>query len=144
VGLSDRDATVPLYHGGEDSILGSVHRRDVNTDDTEPVELRAAGEWAKAHGIDRIDVLKVDVEGCELDVLTSLRPLLPTVKVLYVEYDSRRARRDIDALLAGSHELWFSSLMALDQGGVVYLREDLADDPGSRPRLRELFRSMGG
>ena len=72
-------------------------------------------------------------------MLTSLVPLLPTVKVLYVEYESRHARRGIDTLLAGTHELWFSSLMALDQGEGVYVRSDLVDAPGSARRLLELF-----
>jgi len=139
IGLSDRDGTVPLFHGEGDTGFASVHRRPETTDDSEPVELRDAGPWAQARGLARIDVLKLDVEGCELDVLTSLVPLLPTVKVLYVEYESRHARRGIDTLLAGTHELWFSSLMALDQGEGVYVRSDLVDAPGSARRLLELF-----
>jgi FkbM family methyltransferase len=138
-GLSDRDQSVPLYHGAGDSGFGSVHRRHGTTDDSELVDLRAAGPWARAEGIDRIDVLKLDVEGCELDVLASLQPILPTVKVLYVEYESRHARRAIDALLAGTHELWLSMLMALDQGEGIYVRSDLVDRPGSERRLLELF-----
>jgi FkbM family methyltransferase len=138
-GLSDRDQTVPLYHGEGDSGFASVHQRRGTTDESEPVQLRAAGPWARAHGIDRIDVLKLDVEGCELDVLTSLEPLVPSVKVLYVEYESRQARRGIDTLLTGTHELWLSMLMALDQGEGIYVRKDLADGPGSERRLLELF-----
>ena len=138
-GLSDQDQTVPLYHGEGDSGFGSVQPRPETTDESELVELRAAGPWAGANGVDRIDVLKLDVEGCELDVLTSLEPLLPTVKVLYVEYESRQARRGIDSLLAGTHELWLSTLMALDQGEGIYVRNDLVDVPGSARRLLELF-----
>lgn len=52
--------------------MASVIRRMVNLDQSEPVQLRAAGAWAAEQGIDRIDVLKVDVEGCEIEVLTSL------------------------------------------------------------------------
>ena len=103
------------------------------------IQLRSAAGWAAEHGIERIDILKVDVEGCEIDVLGSLAPLLPTVKVLYVEYDSRQARRDIDRLLAPTHELYLAMMMALDQGECLYLRKDLADHPDAVNRLREIF-----
>jgi hypothetical protein len=71
-------------------------------------------------------------------VLHSLLPLIPTVKVLYVEYESRQDRRTIDALLAPTHELYFSMMMALDQGECVYLHRDLADHPDAVPRLKEI------
>lgn len=138
-GLFDRDDEVPLFHG-DDSILASIHQREVNRHESEPISLRAAGAWAAEQGIDRIDVLKVDVEGCETEVLTSLAPLLPTVKVLYVEYDSRRARRDVDRLLEPTHELWFARLLALDQGECIYVHADLVDHDDVRERLVGLFR----
>ena len=84
------------------------------------------GPWAAEHGIDRIDILKVDVEGAEVEVVTSLADLLPTVKVLYVEYDSRQSRRDIEAMLDATHEL-YTGMLFLDQGECIYLRKDLAD-----------------
>lgn len=129
IGLDDVDREVPLYHGaGGDSITGSVHRRETNVDTSEPVQLRAAGPWARSQGIARIDVLKVDVEGSEAAVMTSLRDLLPTVKLLYLEYDSRSARRTLEALVDETHDLYLG-MMYLDQGECIYLRRDLADDP---------------
>jgi FkbM family methyltransferase len=142
-GLGAADATVPLYKGDGDTILGSVHRRSVNVDESEQVELRHTGAWAAASGIDRIDVLKVDVEGCEVEVLQSVTSLLPTVKVLYVEYDSRRARREIDALLEPTHAL-YSSLAFLDQGECVYLRNDVSRLDAARAYLHEAMRTAVG
>jgi hypothetical protein len=108
------------------------------------VEIRDAGSWASENAIDRIDVLKVDVEGAEVEVLQSLGSLLPTVKVLYVEYDSRHARRAIAALIEETHELYVGSLL-LDQGEIIYLRRDLADDPAATEHLRQmLIASMAG
>jgi hypothetical protein len=115
-----------------------VIRRTVNLDESERVELRAAGGWAAEQGIDRIDVLKVDVEGCEIEVLTSLAALLPTVKVLFVEYDSRHARRALGRLLDETHEL-YGAKMLLDQGECIYLREDLADLDQATEMLGELL-----
>jgi len=141
IGLSSVDQTVPLYRGDGDTGMGSVFRRSVNLDESEPVELRAAGAWAAAHDIDRIDVLKVDVEGCEVDVLESLAGLLPTVKVLYLEYDSRQSRRTLDRLLAPTHEL-YTGLAFLDQGECVYLRKDLADLDAANEHLQARWRDQ--
>jgi FkbM family methyltransferase len=138
IGLHSIDQVVPLYKGGEDDILGSIFRRDINIDESEPVSLRAAGAWAAENAVDRIDVLKVDVEGCEVDVLESLADLLPTVKVLYVEYDSRQARRDVERLLENTHELYIGMLF-LDQGECVYLRKDLAALESVTDHLRHLL-----
>lgn len=137
-GLFDRDTHAALYHGAE-SIMASVHHRSVNADESEDVQLRDAGPWAASEGIERVDVLKVDVEGCEAEVLRSLQPLLPTVQVLYVEYDSRVARREIDQLLAPTHDLWFARLLALDQGECIYLSSSLVDRPEAREHLIALY-----
>ena len=138
VGLYSTDGEMPLFLGDNDLGMASIHPRDGNRDESEFVRLRAAASWAAEHGIDRIDVLKVDVEGAEVEVLTSLAHLLPTVKVLYLEYDSREARRTIDDLLGPTHEIYLGSLF-LDQGEVVYLRKDFADHPDATERLRELL-----
>ena len=139
-GLDAVDREVPLYFGNGDSITGSVHRREANVDASELVELRAAGPWARDNGVDRIDILKVDVEGSETEVVTSLRDLLPTVKVLYLEYDSRAARRALEALVEPTHELYVG-IMYLDQGECLYLRRDLADDPRAIESSDELLRA---
>jgi FkbM family methyltransferase len=138
-GLHTTDRTMPLYFGSGDSIVGSVVRVD-EAGGSEEVELRAAGPWAQEHGIDRIDVLKLDVEGAEVEVLESLAPLLPTVQVLFVEYDSRQARRRVAELVEATHELYVGILF-LDQGEAAYMRRDLADHPGAKEHLLERWRS---
>lgn len=137
IGLHSEDMEVPLYFGAGDAGMASILQRDVNVERSEPVQIRAAGPWALEHDIERIDILKVDVEGCEVPVLRSLEGLLPTVKVLYVEYDSRADRRAIEDLLADTHEL-FLGVVFLDQGECVYIRRDLAGVDGALERLTEL------
>ena len=144
IGLYSSDCKAPLYKGRGDTILGSLIRRPVNVDESELVELRAGGPWAQANGIDRIDVLKVDVEGCEVDVLQSLSGLLPTVKALYVEYDSRDVRTAIAHIVEPTHELYVGALF-LDQGECIYLRKDLADLEVATEHLRQgLIASRAG
>lgn len=137
-GFYSVDRRARLYRGDDDLGKASVLRRAVNLDESEPVELRAGGTWAAEHGIERIDILKVDVEGCEVEVLEGLAGLLRTVKVLFVEYDSRHDRRALGRLLDATHELYVGKLF-LDQGECTYLRTDVAELDAATGLLREAF-----
>jgi len=138
VGLYSVDSERPLYLGDGDLGMASVLPREVNLAESELVQLRDGGSWTRAHEIDRIDVLKVDVEGVEVDVLMSLADLFPTMKIVYLEYDSRRARRMIAALLEPTHELYVGRLL-LDQGEIIYLRRDYAERPEATEHLRRML-----
>lgn len=144
IALAGEDGTATL-HVDRDVDLGQAsirHRHDGGH--AEEVTVRAAGAWAAEQGITAIDVLKVDVEGCELEVLESLGRLTATAKVLYVEYDDRRTRRAIDALLAPTHELYVGFLF-LDQGEATYVRSDLlTDDDAAREHLRSVLAGRQG
>ncbi|MEO6629392.1 MAG: FkbM family methyltransferase [Aquihabitans sp.] len=142
IGLHSTDRTAQLYRGAEDSITSSLEPRDVTGDQSEMVQLRDGRRWASDQGIDRIDVLKLDVEGAEIAVLESLAPLIPTMKVIYVEYDSRQARRRLEEILGESHDLYFSMLMALDQGDCIYLAKELANRPEATEFLGELYQRL--
>jgi FkbM family methyltransferase len=143
IGLSSVDGVVPLYKGDGDSGMGSVFHRAVNLDESEPVQLRVGGDWAAEKGIDRVDVLKVDVEGSEVAVLEGLAPLLHTVKVLYLEYDSRQSRRVLERMLDATHEL-YTGMLFLDQGECVYLRNDFADLDVAGEHLRARWPEQAG
>jgi FkbM family methyltransferase len=137
-GLYSVDRQARLYRGADDLGKASVLRRPVNLDESEPVELRAGGAWAAEQAIDRVDILKVDVEGCEVQVLEGLADLLPTVKVLFVEYDSRHDRKALGRLLDATHELYVAN-MFLDQGECTYLRADVAELEAATDHLRRAF-----
>lgn len=138
IGLHSRDQVTPLYHGDGDTGLGSIVASSWHRDSSEVITVRSAAAWAQENGIERIDVLKVDVELSEYEVLSSLRAFLPEVKVVYVEYGSRQIRRSIERLLDPTHDLYLGE-MSLDQGECVYVRRDLAAAEGARERLWEIF-----
>lgn len=139
VGLHSHDQRVPLYAGAIDSVTGSVYQRDTkNAVASETVTLRSFASWLDEHEISEIDVLKVDVEGCEVEVLAGLGSRLGTVDVVYVEYDSSDARRQIDRLFEGTHELCFGE-MYLARGEGIYLSKRIADDADAQKSLSQFF-----
>ncbi len=144
VGLHEVDREVVLYLDESDLGQSSVVAPADGAGATEPISLRAAGAWAAEEGLERIDVLKLDVEGCEVEVLRSLASYLPHVQAVHVEYDSRVARREIERMLGPTHELYFAMLQALDQGEALYLHRDHCDRPEAKTRLREVFDRIAG
>ncbi|MBF0452578.1 MAG: FkbM family methyltransferase [Candidatus Magnetomorum sp.] len=50
-------------------------------------------------GLKHIDILKIDTEGCEVQILESLRKRLSDIDYIVLEYHSEDDRRRIDAIL---------------------------------------------
>jgi len=71
-------------------------------------------------GISYIDVLKIDTEGSEVEILESLRPYLPYVGILMIEFHSEKDRRNIDALLE-THVLFNANICQPNLGIVKYI-----------------------
>lgn len=125
-GLFDADTTAPLYAGKAGPGQASIQRSPNVTDDAVEVELRDAATWLAGESIDRVDVLKIDTEGCELPILRSLSPVLPTPQVIYLEFHRHDDWRAIDDLLLPDYALAVAK-MIVDQGEVVYLRTDVVE-----------------
>lgn len=91
-----------------------------------PVPIRDAGAMWDELGLDEVDILKVDAEGCEVEILESLGPRLKRVRIVLAEFHSMADRRRIDALLAG-HEQFAASFHSIRIGVVKYIRADLIE-----------------
>jgi FkbM family methyltransferase len=124
-GLYDRDVRLPLFEGVQDSVSASVGQSANTGSMAQEVELRDAGAALAALGVTRIDLLKVDTEGCELPILRSLGGLVAGAALVYVEYHSEPDRRAIDALLAPSHTLARAAIGQAHMGELCYVRSDL-------------------
>ncbi|MCU0269248.1 MAG: FkbM family methyltransferase [Acidimicrobiales bacterium] len=124
-GLFDCDTEVELFHGKESPGASSIIRSDFTTDETERITLREARGWLAAEGIDRVDALKIDTEGCEVQVLRNLAELLPTIKVVYLEFHSADDRRTLHELLDPTHRLVVDRALVDWTGELAYLRRGL-------------------
>jgi FkbM family methyltransferase len=124
-GLHSSEETLTLFHGNKDSVESSLSSSPRTSSDSEQIRLLGASQFLCEQGIQTIDVMKIDTEGCEVPILRSLEQYLPEVKVLYVEYHSERDRRLIDGILAETHVLWRGHINLAYRGEFCYLRRDL-------------------
>lgn len=92
-GLSDRKAQATLFMETEGSGLASLTKRRLGHFGIphgrieEAVELDTLTSYCAQRGIQRIHLLKIDVEGHELDVLSGARPMLENRKIDLVQFE---------------------------------------------------------
>jgi len=127
-GLHSREQRLSLFHGKNDSVESSLCPTPRTGSDSEEIRLVCAPDFLASQGVHRIDILKIDTEGCEVPILRALHPYLPEVKVLYVEYHSERDRRMIDEMLAATHVLWRGHVTFAYRGEFCYLKRELVPD----------------
>ncbi len=100
VGLFDADQEMTLHVGEHHAAQSSVLPHPETGERTESIEVRRAASQLETLGIDRISILKLDTEGCEVPILRDLQSWLDRIDAIYVEYHSEADRRAIDQLLA--------------------------------------------
>ena len=121
VGLFDADQEAPLYEGAHDSSTNSIGDSGLNTRRSRMVKLKDAKPFLCGLGVDRVDILKLDTEGCEVPILRSLADMIPAIKVIYVEYHDDEDRRVIDDLLSRDHILSSADAIEPHRGELCYV-----------------------
>jgi FkbM family methyltransferase len=121
-GLSGADTTAQLFLGNTTvttSLVGGHSSQSCQ------IELHDAARALTGLGIQTADILKVDTEGAEIAILHSLRgTVLPSAKVVYLEFHSHADRLMIDALLVGTHVLWQAQIDRMNRGQLTYVHRD--------------------
>jgi FkbM family methyltransferase len=129
IGLYSDDRSVPLHHGALDSVTASVGASALTRADAETVQLRAVADWLREQAIDRIDVLKLDTEGCEIPILEGMHDQLGAVQVVHVEFHSDADRKAIDRLVGATHVLVSGHIHHAHRGELTYVANAIASDP---------------
>ena len=91
-GLGAKSETVPFFSNKAKSGLASVYDRrldhfGVDMQEVEKVELISLAEFADRQGLQRIHVLKMDVEGHELECLKGAAPLLEQGRIDFIQFE---------------------------------------------------------
>lgn len=133
-GLHEEDQTAQLYLGEKIHITNSIFSNaPYNSTRTDTVQLRKGSKALTELGVTKIDVLKVDTEGCEVPILRDLLSVFAP-KVIHLEYHNEPDRRQLDDMLA-SHYILVQSMADRPHIGVVtYVRQDAFPSDHSRDK----------
>lgn len=99
-----------LYNPGENSfhlMTNNPNPRRIDLEVKEPLSLPEA------------DIIKLDIEGCEMEVLGPLIGAGRSFKLILLEYHNENLRREIDTLLARDYSLVGSEVQHIAGRGVV-------------------------
>ena len=91
IGLGAKKSIMKLYYDDAGSGLASLTKRDldllnINFDKSEDVQIDTVDNFCIENSINRIDLLKIDVEGHELDVLQGSKIIFDNVKIVMFEF----------------------------------------------------------
>ncbi|MGA8402857.1 MAG: FkbM family methyltransferase [Stellaceae bacterium] len=107
LGLNDRAGLVPVNIYSS-AYISSMLALDTDTDIIDRVECQVerGADYAALHGIDRIDILKIDVEGAEGKVLAGFEPMISERRVRLIQFEYNRGAILGDFLLKNAYEFF--------------------------------------
>ena len=126
-GLGAADGEARLFSGQYSSMQHSLKPNAENTGDFERVPLLEARSALTALGRAPLSIVKIDTEGCEVEILESARELLPAVEVIYLEYHSEADRLALDHLLSPRFVLCAARADGPHRGTNTYVRDDVLE-----------------
>lgn len=99
IGISDENANRTLYFDKENSGLASLYNRQLDYlglefSKREQIELMTLDKYCQNHGIDRIDFLKMDIEGNEHKALLGASGLLKRKKIGVIQIETGGTNMD--------------------------------------------------
>ena len=125
LGLGERAEKLNICRFGTvgDSIGASLYHG--NGWPSEEILVKDAGQAFDEAAPSGCDILKIDTEGCEIEILSSLGPRLAGAKVVVLEYHSEEDRREIDRRLGQTHHLFLADIANPHRGQMYFTLKHL-------------------
>ncbi len=127
IGLFNETKSATLYLSRVDPVTHSIGQSALNKPDGVEVALVDVDSYIREHKIGRIDVLKMDTEGCEVPIIQSLSDHIAEISVIYLEYHSEEDRLFIDQRLNKTHVLAGGQIPHPHKGELCYLNKRYLD-----------------
>jgi FkbM family methyltransferase len=118
LGFGDKKEVLSFYMSESNPCLNSVYDRDLKSHNLElkplqKISLERIDDFCKQSSINKIDLLKIDVEGYELKVLQGAEEMINSGSIKYIQLefggchiDSRTYFRDIFDYLNGRYKIY--------------------------------------
>jgi len=113
IGLGDKNEKRILYIDDKQSSISTLHNRKVNLKGKEEINIMKLDTFCKMNDIDKIDFLKMDVEGNEFNILLGAREMLKNRKIYAIQFefgirniDSKTFFRDFWDILNKDYEIY--------------------------------------
>ncbi|MFZ1987129.1 MAG: FkbM family methyltransferase [Desulfatitalea sp.] len=123
-GLGAKSANVQMTLHPENTGENSIKRMPTHPSQCVDVRVVDAMEAFTAIGLDYIDIMKIDTEGCEVEILRGLQSRLKYFGVILLEYHSDQDRRAVDLLLTG-FKVFGAKAATTDIGTIKYINQAL-------------------
>lgn len=120
-GLSNRDGTARLYHGQYYGLQNSIHQ-SIETDPSRYEDIKIVDASRElASRIIPGTLLKIDTEGCEVEIIEAISGKLDELLLIFLEFHSEKARRELDLLLKNTHTLFSGKVTDPHRGTFGYI-----------------------
>jgi len=118
LGVGGTASTATLYTDSEGSTLASLYPRDLerfdrSMDRSESIELVSVDDYCRQKGIERIDLLKLDIEGNEYEALRGAEGMIRDRRIRFIQFEfgvttlaARVSFHDFWQLLSSSFDIY--------------------------------------
>ena len=123
-GLAERSGTARLYHGVLFQLQNSIYpSRETDSSTYEEIQVLEAGKELESRIVPGT-LLKMDTEGCELEILRSITNRLNDLAIIFLEFHSESERREIDRILESTHTLFSGKITDPHRGTLGYIHSE--------------------